>query len=96
MGRLCGVVVVFLVVDLLLFLFSSLFDLLLLLLGERAAIVGAFVVDLLVEIRLMRLVRAASPEVIWPLRRPGGALLLVGFPVVHFVGRDRVPLCFSL
>src|SRR5580658_4979791 len=89
--RFRGFVVVLLVVDLFAVFVFFLVGLLLLLLGQRAAVGGALVVHLLGDIGLV---------LIGPGRFAGshlaaaqafsGALLLVGFPVVDFVRRHGI------
>ena len=81
----------FLVVDLVAVVVLFLVDLLVLLVGEGATVGGAFVVDLLIHVGLVGVGAGGFAGGFLTRAEPlGGALLLVGFTVVDFVGGYRV------
>src|ERR1035438_877797 len=94
-GRFCSVVIVLLVVDLLAVLVLFPVDLLPLLTVECAAICGAFVVDLLGDIRLIAVGagRFAGGHLA-AAQTLGGALLLIGFTIVDLVWPDGIAVVF--
>ena len=89
--RFRSVFVVLLVVNLLAVLVLLLIDLLLLLASQRASVGGALVVDLLINTSLVAVGSGGlTGGHLAAAQAVGGALLLVGFPVVHFVRVDGV------